>query len=492
MGASYTRQSTITNGLVADALLWNAEYDALQAAFATSTGHTHDGTGGEGGPIAASSISLDSSSLVITASTVQAAVAELDALVDAPVAGTDVSIDPSSLLISATNAQTAIAELDAGSVPDWDISKAYVRGDLIKISVALEIDNAGDIYKLIVTTSTGDNPLTETSKWAPLAVSDADIISTVSLGTVPIGIFSPSSGSFTTLAVSGTSSLGLTNIGVNKNLNLNGTGSLNMGTGAFTSSAGGDVNLDGGNVNLTSASDLHMGTFSLTGASGGVRFNGGSEGFMQQSTVSSSPHALQAFYNPNGQQGGITINATSTSFVTSSDPRLKTTFVPINGDLALTYIKEAHENKWSGVYEFLSDPGVPVAGYNAHAMIDNQPGYGGTEGIGSREDAIGTLVSEATYKQHVDKAGDSVFKETFETRTRESVDEAGETVVESYEHLTSREPVMVVDSPEVRVTPAGMDASKRVPLLEAAIHRLLERVETLESQLSEMNALLPG
>jgi hypothetical protein len=51
MGATYTRQSTFTDGDVITADLFNNEFDQLLAAFAVSTGHTHDGTAGEGGPI---------------------------------------------------------------------------------------------------------------------------------------------------------------------------------------------------------------------------------------------------------------------------------------------------------------------------------------------------------------------------------------------------------------------------------------------------------
>ena len=53
MGATYTRQSTFTDGDVIDSDLFNNEFDQLLAAFASSTGHTHDGTAGEGGPVTA-------------------------------------------------------------------------------------------------------------------------------------------------------------------------------------------------------------------------------------------------------------------------------------------------------------------------------------------------------------------------------------------------------------------------------------------------------
>ena len=53
MGATYTRQSsaTIIDGATIEAAHFNLEFDALLAAFAASTGHTHDGTAAEGGPI---------------------------------------------------------------------------------------------------------------------------------------------------------------------------------------------------------------------------------------------------------------------------------------------------------------------------------------------------------------------------------------------------------------------------------------------------------
>ena len=51
MGATYTRQSTYTDGDVIQASDTNDEFNQLLAAFAASTGHTHDGTTAEGGPI---------------------------------------------------------------------------------------------------------------------------------------------------------------------------------------------------------------------------------------------------------------------------------------------------------------------------------------------------------------------------------------------------------------------------------------------------------
>ena len=53
MGATYTRQSSsgIVDGGVIEASDLNNEFDQLLAAFAVTTGHSHDGTAAEGGPV---------------------------------------------------------------------------------------------------------------------------------------------------------------------------------------------------------------------------------------------------------------------------------------------------------------------------------------------------------------------------------------------------------------------------------------------------------
>jgi len=51
MGATYTRQSTYEDGDTITSDHTNDEFDQLLAAFAASTGHTHDGTTAEGGPV---------------------------------------------------------------------------------------------------------------------------------------------------------------------------------------------------------------------------------------------------------------------------------------------------------------------------------------------------------------------------------------------------------------------------------------------------------
>ncbi|MGA1048098.1 MAG: hypothetical protein ACO3UU_08810, partial [Minisyncoccia bacterium] len=51
MAGYSTRQSTYTTGDVIAAADTNDEFNQLLAAFNASTGHTHDGTAGDGGPV---------------------------------------------------------------------------------------------------------------------------------------------------------------------------------------------------------------------------------------------------------------------------------------------------------------------------------------------------------------------------------------------------------------------------------------------------------
>ena len=51
MGNTYTRQSSYSDGDVITAAHTNDEFNQLLAAFQASSGHTHDGTANEGGPI---------------------------------------------------------------------------------------------------------------------------------------------------------------------------------------------------------------------------------------------------------------------------------------------------------------------------------------------------------------------------------------------------------------------------------------------------------
>ena len=180
--------------------------------------------------------------------------------------------------------------------------------------------------------------------------------------------------------------------------------------------------LVGGNINTNSSFGavgfVQAGVLSSTGASKGVQVSQNGS-VLASTTTTGAAYACQ-FFNPNGFVGRIETNGSTTAYVTTSDPRVKSTFVPITG--ALDMVEDARDQGMIGEFHFLADPSQTVWGYNAHKLIDNQPTFGGNEGQGDRSASIGGSV-----------------------------------------------------------TPAGVDQSKRVPILEAAIGELLDRIKVLEA-----------
>jgi hypothetical protein len=169
--------------------------------------------------------------------------------------------------------------------------------------------------------------------------------------------------------------------------------------------------------------------------------------------------------------GTITTSTTATAYNTSSDPRLKTDFIAINSNEAYNLIEQAHDEKIIGEFAFKTDPTTKVWGYNAHKALDLQAGFGGTEGDGSRDLNLGDVYEEATY-------------ETVEVEVTPAVlDEECVEITPAVMGTEQREL-----TPEKLVTPAGIDQSKRVPMLEAAIYQLIQdnkaltlRLEALEN-----------
>jgi hypothetical protein len=291
----------------------------------------------------------------------------------------------------------------------------------------------------------------------------------------------------------------------------------------------------------------------------------------------SSNGSIAAFYRDTVSVGNISVTTSATAYNTSSDPRLKSEFTKTSG--ALGKIVEARDNDYIGSFHFLSDPETTVWGYNAHALLGNQAGFGGTEGEGPRDLELGEVYEVATYEQATDEDGSHLFDDVTEkaqrprtwqkpvmetydkvvpavteqqvvineetgkpkivtvvieeetTRkderqktepftetvtvaeavvdgvlipeheqtattakpvfTTENVLDQGRNIVyEEYDNVIGTEPRMAEVTPEKAVTPAGVDQSKRVPLLEAAIYELLqlnqdltERIEALEAEL---------
>ncbi len=108
MAGEYTRQSSYADGDVITAAHTNDEFNQLLAAFVASTGHTHDGTAGEGGPVsvlrdadAANKVVIDSTNnhlefyVQVSSSAVQQLRIQDGAIV--PIADDDIDLGTSGL-----------------------------------------------------------------------------------------------------------------------------------------------------------------------------------------------------------------------------------------------------------------------------------------------------------------------------------------------------------------------------------------------------------
>lgn len=143
------------------------------------------------------------------------------------------------------------------------------------------------------------------------------------------------------------------------------------------------------------------------------------------------------FRNPNGAVGSITTSGTATAYNTSSDPRLKD-FKSLPTD---TVINTEFNKLFScfRTFNWKNDLlGDLVWGFDAHACIDAKLDIG-SEGEGSRDLALGEIYNT----------------------TPAEIDEDGNEIKPAIEH---------------KVSPAGVDQSKAVPVLLAKIEQLERRL----------------
>jgi hypothetical protein len=188
-------------------------------------------------------------------------------------------------------------------------------------------------------------------------------------------------------------------------------------------------------------------------SSGNVLFNGAStttaqvsyfeagRGSLQLKNATTNPSHVAQFSNPNGIVGQIFTNGSSTAYATSSDYRLKTDAQPMTGASARVQALNPVNFEW------LSD-GSRVDGFLAHEAQEVVP-----------ECATGTK--------------DAMRDEEYEV-TPASLDDDGNVVTEA---------VMGTRSvPDYQ----GIDQSKLVPLLTAALQEALTKIDTMETRLAAL------
>jgi len=196
-----------------------------------------------------------------------------------------------------------------------------------------------------------------------------------------------------------------------------------------------DVTASRAVLNITGSRVLIGCTANPSASVPGIGMSGSNNGQMS-SADTTGPYNHMLYYNANGLIGNINTSGSTTSFVTSSDYRLKENVVPMAGSIdRLKALKPSRFN-------FIKDPLKTVDGFLAHEA--------------------GAVVPECSFGEK-----DGMMDEEYEV-TPAVMD--GDTVV--------TEAVMGTRSvPDYQ----GIDQAKLVPLLVASLQEAIARIETLEN-----------
>lgn len=178
MGQGYTRNDTsnnITDGNIINASDLDGEFDAVEAAFNSSTGHTHDGTSAEGG-----------------------AITVLGPVQDFVASATEIRPKTTNTLdIGTGSLQFKDLHLDGTAYLDdvQAVGAVDITGDL-------DIDNININGNTIISTNTNGNIALTPNGTGEVDISKVDIASGEIDGTT-IGGTTPAAGTFTTATVNG-------------------------------------------------------------------------------------------------------------------------------------------------------------------------------------------------------------------------------------------------------------------------------------------------
>jgi hypothetical protein len=213
--AGYTRVDTINNiadGNVINAADLDGEFDGIQAAFNSSTGHNHDGTAGEGAPILAlgpvQDVTISTTVLgVKTTNTVDLGTTGLrfkdfylagNASVGGTLGVTGVATFSGAV---ALNGNTTIGDADTDTITQ---AASYVTGTQLKSAktatntlslAAYDVD--GTAYTDLITLTASNTPT--------LALTSTGV---GTINNMSIGATTASTGAFTTLSATGDTTLG--------------------------------------------------------------------------------------------------------------------------------------------------------------------------------------------------------------------------------------------------------------------------------------------
>ena len=191
-----------------------------------------------------------------------------------------------------------------------------------------------------------------------------------------------------------------------------------------------------------------------------VNANTGAFAGLAAIATSTTATAAVGFVNPNGSIGNISLSGSSTAYNTSSDYRLKTDAQPMTGASARVQALNPVNFEW------IAD-GTRVDGFLAHEAQEVVP-----EAVTGTKDAMCDEEYEITPAVYGDVVIPAVLDE-----------EGNELEAERTEQGIVTEAIMGTRSvPDYQ----GIDQSKLVPLLTAALQEALTKIDDLETRLSAL------
>jgi len=238
-------------------------------------------------------------------------------------------------------------------------------------------------------------------------------------------------------------------------------------------------------VRITSGGALNVNTTTGLPTSGSVGVSLQPAGNVHCGVATTAATDVMRFDNPNGRIGSITVTGTSTSYNTSSDYRLKENVTDVTD--GITRIKQLAPKR----FNFITNPDTTVDGFLAHEAQAVVP-----EAVTGTQDAmrdepyeitaalgeIYSIAMPATY----DDDGNELTAATDEIIHSTDVAEP-ETLADGQFWRETTAAVM-----ETRSVPdyQGIDQSKLVPLLTAALQEAIAKIETLETEMTSVKARL--
>jgi hypothetical protein len=352
MGTGYTRNDTpnnIADGNVINASDLDGEFDAVQAAFNGSTGHSHDGTTGEGPQIDTAGIADDA----VTS-------AKLDTNIQ--IAGTLGVTGETTLTTHLNMGDSDIIKLGASA--DLQIYHDASNSQIINSVGHLNIDNNGDDKQINLRSDDGSGGITNYIR--------------VNGNTGEVQLYNYGSEKLATTAtgidVTGTATMdGLT---VDGDITLND----NSPTIIFDDANGVDQNftfaVNGGTANIQSRTDAGVNTTRLTVSSNGnVDFKGGDISFYDSTGV-----AQGFFWDASTQNLGVGVTSPSTTLHVKGGTNENVMIVDATGTAA-NYIFDVRDD---GTSKFRVDPSGNV-GIGASSPTELLEVHGDTPRIKLRD-----------------------------------------------------------------------------------------------------------